>query len=193
MAPKRSSSNRILKSALQLLAALPLLWALGFIWFVLTLPGPAPAGVVTDGIVVLTGGPGRTQRGVEMLEKGKARRLLISGVGANVKPAEFQAANNVPKDLFRCCIDLGYVANNTRANAEELADWVRRHNFRSVRLVTTGYHMPRAEAEIRARIGRDMSIVTDAVGGERTLAQMAYEYSKFLAASVSLMAHPARP
>src|SRR3546814_2931561 len=63
----------------RLISLLLLAWVLGFAWFALLLPLPA-APQKTDAIVVLTGGPGRIDRGLEMLEKGDAKRLLISGV-----------------------------------------------------------------------------------------------------------------
>lgn len=165
-------------------------WALGFVWFVIALPGPAADDVRTDAVAVLTGGAGRTPQGLHVLEQGLARRMLVSGVGPGVRPQEWQAANDVPADLLRCCIDLGFDASNTRSNATEVAEWMARHGFTSVRLVTTSYHMPRARAEIRARVGRDVAIVPDAVPGTRTLYQMALEYSKFLAVRVMLMVYP---
>ncbi len=41
---------------------LALAWIAGFVWFVLSLPEPAPDDIRTEGIVVLTGGPGRIAR-----------------------------------------------------------------------------------------------------------------------------------
>ena len=54
------------------------------------LPGPAGA-ERTDGIVVLTGGPGRLARGFELIERGAAERMLISGVDARCGPEELAA------------------------------------------------------------------------------------------------------
>lgn len=190
MKRKRSAPAHILLRVGQAAAAAAVLWALGFVGFVLSLPGPAPLSVKTDAVAVLTGGPGRIQRGSNVLLAGSARRMLVSGVDSRVKPAEFRAANDIPESLMRCCIDLGFVADSTRSNASEVGDWMAGHRFRSVRLVTTGYHMPRARAEIRARLGSDVLIVPDAVPGQRTLVQMALEYSKFLAARAMLMVYP---
>ncbi|MBU0864395.1 MAG: YdcF family protein, partial [Alphaproteobacteria bacterium] len=61
----------------RLISLLFLAWVLGFAWFALLLPLPAPA-QKTDAIVVLTGGPGRIDRALERLEAGDAKRLLIS-------------------------------------------------------------------------------------------------------------------
>src|SRR3546814_9580979 len=58
----------------RLISLLFLAWVLGFAWFALLLPLPA-APQKTDGIVVLTGGPGRIDRALERLEAGDAKRL----------------------------------------------------------------------------------------------------------------------
>ena len=196
--PRRGAARGRPAPALQRVAAFALraavggalLLVLGFVWFVLALPQPLGAPVRTDGVAVLTGGAGRIARGVRVLDAGLAQRMLVSGVDSRVEPERFRAVNAIPPGLFACCVDLGFVADSTRANAGEVAGWVKRHRFRSVRLVTAGYHMPRAEAEIRARVGRDVVVVPDPVPGERTLAQMAYEYAKFLAARAMLMVYP---
>ena len=67
-----------------------LAWMLGFVWFALLLPQPA-AVAQTDAVVVLTGGPNRIDRGLEILKAGKSRKMLISGVDRDVKPAELAA------------------------------------------------------------------------------------------------------
>ena len=72
----------------RILASLFVFWALGFLWFAVFLPGPADD-IVTDAIVVPTGGQGRIDRGLQLLADGKARQLLVTGVDANVKPHEF--------------------------------------------------------------------------------------------------------
>jgi len=182
-------SRRILSRIAQIALAPAVLAVLGFVWFVMALPGPANDQTATDGIAVLTGGPGRMPRAIAVLEAGKARRLLVSGVDSRVRPAEFIAVTGISARLFDCCVDLGYASDSTRSNASEVAEWVKEHQFRSIRLVTAGYHMPRAEAEIRARVARDVLILPDAVSGERTLAQMALEYAKFVAARVTLLVH----
>src|SRR3546814_8800901 len=52
----------------RLISLLFLAWVLGFAWFALLLPLPA-APQKTDGIVVLTGGPGRIDRALERSEE----------------------------------------------------------------------------------------------------------------------------
>jgi uncharacterized SAM-binding protein YcdF (DUF218 family) len=167
-----------------------LLWIGGFVWFVLGLPGPTADGTRTDGVAVLTGGPGRVQRGVAVLKAGLAERLLVSGVHPSVKPAELGAAAGIPRQMNDCCVDLGFEAETTRSNAEEVSAWVAKHRFRSIRLVTAAYHMPRARAELEARLPEDVMIVTDGVGAGLPLAAMLVEYAKFQASWVMLRVRP---
>jgi len=100
----------------------------------------------TDAIVVLTGGSGRLDEGLELLERGAAQKLFISGVykGVDMKNL-LEAYRQNPQDL-NCCVDIGH-AEDTIDNATETRDWVRKHDIHSVRLVTSGYHMPRSVLE----------------------------------------------
>jgi uncharacterized SAM-binding protein YcdF (DUF218 family) len=159
---------------------LALAWVGGFAFFVLSLPGPADEDLRTDGIVVLTGGPGRISRGVTLLQAGGARRLLISGVEPSVRPIELAVGMNIEPRLFDCCIDLGKRAADTRGNGEEIAEWVTAHGYRSIRLVTSQFHMARAAAEARARMGSEVRLVPDAVPDRLSPEALAEEYSKFL-------------
>ncbi|ABF54595.1 YdcF family protein [Sphingopyxis alaskensis] len=164
----------------RLISLLFLVWVLGFAWFALLLPLPAPP-QKTDAIVVVTGGPGRIDRALERLEAGDAKRLLISGVAREVKPRELAAEYGRPVALFDCCIALGFDAEDTRSNATEVAAWAKRRKYKSIRLVTTDWHMRRAEYEIGRAVGRDVTIVTDAVRSQPNLATLFREYHKYLA------------
>ncbi len=100
----------------------------------------------TDAIVVLTGGSGRLDEGLKLLETGAAKKLFISGVYKGVDMQYLlEAYRQNPQDL-NCCVDIGH-AEDTIANATETRDWVRENNIHSVRLVTSGYHMPRSVLE----------------------------------------------
>lgn len=46
-------------------------------------------------------------------------------------------------------VTLGRTATTTRGNALEIAAWARASGVRSIRVVTAGYHMPRATLELR--------------------------------------------
>lgn len=160
-------------------AALLLLWMLGFGWFAVALPGRAPD-VSTDAIVVLTGGPGRVQHGLALLRAKKAKRLLVSGADRRVTPRELADAYHVPRALVACCVDLGDEAVDTRSNAEETAAWLDRRGYRTVRLVTTDWHMPRARYELSRVLGPDVRLIGDAVKSEPELGVLFKEYNKYL-------------
>ncbi len=164
----------------RLISLIFLAWVLGFAWFALLLPLPA-APAKTDAIVVLTGGPGRIDRALERLEAGDAKRLLISGVDKDVKPRELAAEYHRPMRLFDCCIALGFEAEDTRSNATEVATWVARRNYRSIRLITTDWHMRRAEYEIKRALGDKVTLLPDAVRSQPSLSTLFREYHKYLA------------
>lgn len=163
----------------RMIAFLLLVYALGYAAFALLLPKPA-GDQRTDAIVVLTGGSGRLDRGFELMERGLARRMLISGVARTVRPEELIAAYEVDQRLFACCITLGREAFDTRSNADEVARWLARRRFASIRLVTNDLHMPRARYELRKRVGGEVTIVADAVPTEPGFSQILVEYNKYL-------------
>ena len=155
-----------------------LVYALGYALFVVVLPRPAGA-QVTDAIVVLTGGPKRIERGLQLLEQERAKRMLISGVDRRVRPVELAAEWGRDPAFFECCVDLGRESVDTRSTAEEPARWMEKHRFRSMRLVTTDWHMPRASFELARRAG-DVEIVEDAIGSDPSFRQLFAEYNKYL-------------
>jgi len=122
-----------------------------FISFVAVVSEAAvPENAKADAIVVLTGGTERIHKALELLEDGRASRLLISGVHPGTSQKQIAASTAVDEKLFDCCVDLDRVALNTMGNAHETADWARRFGFRSLLVVTSAYHIPRAEIELRA-------------------------------------------
>lgn len=161
------------------IAFLILLYVLGYALFVVMLPQPA-GDRRTDAVVVLTGGAGRIERGLDTLRRRLAGRMLISGVQRTVRPEELALEHKVDIGLFQCCIDLGREAIDTRSNADEVARWMRRRRFASMRLITTDWHMPRAKFEIARRVGEDVTIVPDAVQSNPSHRQLFTEYNKFL-------------
>jgi uncharacterized SAM-binding protein YcdF (DUF218 family) len=165
----------------RLLSLLILAWILGFAWFALLMPMPAPP-QKTDAIVVLTGGPGRIDRALDRLEAGDAKRLLISGVNRDVKPHELAIKYRRPRALFDCCVALGFEATDTRSNAAEVASWVARRNYRSIRLITTDWHMRRAEHEIGRLLPEGATVLPDAVRSKPDLTTLAFEYHKYVGA-----------
>ena len=136
-----------------------LLWGVGLLWFAALLPHEVgEPELETDAIVVLTGGSGRLRQGLELLAAQRAERLFVSGVYRGVEVEELLIlSQQSPQDL-ECCVVLGYEADDTRGNAVETAQWMRREGFDSLRLVTASYHMPRSLLEFR-RAMPDIEIV----------------------------------
>ena len=156
-----------------------LAWLLGFAWFALVLPGPA-GNERADAIVVLTGGSNRLERGFDLLERGVAPKMLISGVDRQVRPGELAAVYRVPSDRLRCCVTLERQSIDTRSNADEVARWVRRQRVTSIRLVTNDLHMRRARFELGRNVPETLVIISDAVPSDPGFAALALEYHKYL-------------
>ncbi|MEE9432659.1 MAG: YdcF family protein [Sphingorhabdus sp.] len=162
----------------RILAASLLFWLLGFALFALTLPQPAPLSE-SGGVVVLTGGAKRIDRALEVVEAGKAKRLLISGVDRDVRPKELAAEYGRSEKLFECCIDLGFQSVDTRSNALETARWAARNNIESLRLVTHDWHMRRARLELDQALPDNIRLIDDAVLTSPSLGVLFREYNKF--------------
>ena len=135
-------------STLTLCAFAVLLMGLGFLWFV----RQVPAEEVTlnrdaDGIVALTGGASRIADAIELLASGRGKRLLISGAYRATNSKEISRLNPEFERWVRCCVDFDR-SLNTLGNAIETKRWAEHRGFRSLIVVTSNYHMPRALAEL---------------------------------------------
>ena len=112
---------------------------------------PAEPPARADGIVALTGRSDlRLIAATDLLVAGKARRMLISGVNRQVRRSDLLAITHAPKPIFDCCVDLGFLAEDTLGNAQEAADWAHAMGFHNLIVVTADFHMPRALLELRA-------------------------------------------
>jgi uncharacterized SAM-binding protein YcdF (DUF218 family) len=172
----------------RILSLLFLVWAMGFLWFVVALPRPADDGARTDAVIVPTGGAGRIARGLEVLDKGLADKLLVSGVDPEVKPGEFAAEFGVSEEEMACCVTLGHDAVDTRSNAAETAKWVAQNEVRSLRLVTTDWHMRRTAGELDRALPDNVTVIRDAVPSQPQFATLFLEYHKLLASRAAGLA-----
>ena len=95
-------------------------------------------------------------------------------------------------------VELGHAAASTRGNAVEIAAWAKQRDIASIRLVTAGYHMPRARRELHRAMPRllvQAHPVTPArlrpegaFWQPRNWALLLGEYMKFLGAELGLSA-----
>jgi uncharacterized SAM-binding protein YcdF (DUF218 family) len=147
-----------------------------------------------DGIVVLTGGSSRVSDAMELLAAGYGRRLLISGVHRSSAVADISRSLSEHQSLLNCCVDLDRSAVNTRSNAAQTRLWVQERGFRSLIVVTSNYHMPRAIFELSHALP-DVVLIPYAVVGEKwrdepwwassaTVRLLLSEYLKYVAAEV---------
>ena len=91
-------------------------------------------------IVVLTGGKGRIEKGIELLNEGNGKFLLISGVFQKEKiQNKYLFKDNI--NLKECCIFFEEKAKNTFQNASEVSNWLkeRRVEIDSIQLITSYY------------------------------------------------------
>jgi uncharacterized SAM-binding protein YcdF (DUF218 family) len=167
------------------------LWFAGLIWFA-SPPAAEIETVPTDAIVVLTGGSQRLQGGIDLLRERRGRKLFVSGVNQQVALDDLLRISGNASDWASCCVVLGRDADNTFGNARETAQWIRGQGFRSLRLVTAWYHMPRSLLEFdRAMPEIDIlahPVFPDQVKRQHwwawrgTAALLVSEYNKYLAA-----------
>ena len=87
-----------------------LMWALGFGWFALLLPQPLD-GRTTDAIVVLTGGDGRLDRGLDLMRDGATDAELTSAIAHiwNRRTDRYSELRNTLKGSARPKVEMSYI------------------------------------------------------------------------------------
>lgn len=203
------SRRRWLKRGIAVLFLSTGLWIAGLLYFVSMLPSSAPLDdAKTDAIVVLTGGSIRLETGLSLLAEDRAKKLFVSGVYRGVDVAKIIELSRQKSENFKCCVVLGYSASSTAGNALETVEWITKQGYRSIRLVTADYHMPRSLLELRKRMP-GVTIIPHAVfprgfqqerwwAAPRSLKLILSEYSKYLVASIRQLGEgdigiPAKP
>lgn len=160
--------------------AVILAWLGGFAGFVIAATrAPTDGPPETDAIVVLTGGRHRVEHGLELLVAHRAERLFVSGVHRDVNLHELLRVSPAQPSWIECCVVLGHEAQDTYGNAAETAAWMRHHGYRSVRLVTAAYHMPRSVLELR-RAMPEVEIVPEPVFPDGSALLYFIEYHKYI-------------
>ncbi len=120
----------------------------GFAAFVAAARRPAAEPPLADGIVALTGGAERIGTALHLLAAGRARLLLVSGVGRSAGLAELARRSDVDPAALQDRVTLGRDAATTLGNATETAAWAQANGVKTLIVVTAGYHMPRALLEL---------------------------------------------
>ena len=153
----------------RIVSLLLLIWLVGFVWFAIVLPGPHENGK-SDAVVVLTGGGGRIGRGLEALEKGWARRMLVSGVDREVRPGEFAGRIQSPARADGLLRDAGLPVGRhalQRARGGEMG------GTEQGPLGTAGHdrlaHAPRRHGTERADFPKHVALIRDAVPSQPKL------------------------
>jgi uncharacterized SAM-binding protein YcdF (DUF218 family) len=144
--------------------------------------------------VVLTGGSSRVSDAMELLAAGYGRRLLISGVHPTSTASDISRTLPENQSFMRCCVDLDRTAVSTRGNAAEARRWAAGRGFKSLIVVTSNYHMPRALVEFSHAMPETTLIPFVVVGDKwreepwwtsaSTLRLLLSEYVKYIAAEL---------
>jgi uncharacterized SAM-binding protein YcdF (DUF218 family) len=184
-----------------LLAITAMLVGIGFVWFLSRVSTEEVAlQTKADGIVALTGGASRISDAIELLASGRGSRLLISGANPGTTTHEISRMRPEFEHLVRCCVDFDR-ALNTLGNAIETRHWAERRGFRSLIVVTSNYHMPRALAEIANQLPH-VTLVPFPVVSDRQRAEpwwantgmarlMLTEYVKYILMRIRIGLQPA--
>lgn len=131
-------------------ATILVIWGLGYVWFASAIG----FGSVNDtppkaeAIIVLTGGNGRINAALDLLQAKAAPILFVSGVNEGTNKDDIYNSWKQKNAGRPCCIILGYQAIDTSGNATEVQEWVNKEGIKSFILVTSRYHMPRAYLQI---------------------------------------------
>jgi len=173
----------------------------GFLWVILHVPSEeVTLDRKADGIVVLTGAATRIPDAIELLAAERGQRLLITGVHRATSKREIARLTPLYSRFFGCCVDLDRSALNTFGNAIETRRWAKEHNFNSLIVVTSNWHMPRAMVELGHQLP-DVTLIpypvlSEKIKSESWLANaeiarlMLSEYLKYLFALVRLHLDP---
>ena len=189
------------------IAVIAIIWLAGLLAFadrIERMTPPVDPGRA-DGIVVLTGASdARINAALRLLAAGRGERLLVSGVNRQVQRGELREVTAGSNRLFDCCVDLGFDAEDTVGNAQEIAAWSAAKRYDSLIVVTSDYHIPRSMLEIRGQM-RDAELIPYPVATPSMNAdtwwrtgtvqrRMVVEYSKYLAVlvreAVARLIHP---
>jgi len=172
-----------------LLIFIVFIWCTGFVVFAVCINNYSRNDEKdSDAIIVLTGGKNRISHAFSLLNKGRGKKMFISGVPEDVKIESILKENRVSFGKNKL-VDLGRTAHNTFENARETTDWIKNNDVKSIYLVTSNYHTPRSAEEFAYR-NPDVAIMVSPVYSDNvsvkwwanwgTFKLLFAEYNKFL-------------
>lgn len=187
----------LIYGGLSLLAA----WCLGFVYFAHCINSyEIDKTAKTDAIIVLTGGRNRISEGIKLLNDNLADKLFISGVPENISIRQIEKQAGIAAE-DETKIELGRKAKNTIENAIETEEWIKKNDIKSIRLVTSSYHIPRSLQEfiIYVTKGNDLEVIINPIYSPNvslkwwkswgTFRLLVMEYNKFLVVYIGRHLH----
>lgn len=96
-------------------------------------------------IVVLTGGKGRFESGLDLLKRSNNGKMFVSGVYPKIDMKKKYLLNKNDEKYFDCCIFYGLKAKNTIGNVNEVKEWLNNHHSDVIYLISSYYHLPRTK------------------------------------------------
>jgi uncharacterized SAM-binding protein YcdF (DUF218 family) len=118
--------------------------------------------------------------------------MLITGVRRGVSLETIGKPMPQFRQVMECCVDVEHAAQNTVGNAVAARDWMDRNHYRSLIVVTSNFHMPRAMVEFR-RAMPEVALYSHPVNSDRVSVEnwwrdgpvarlVILEYGKFVVA-----------
>jgi len=190
--PKNKKRKHILIFIKLYFVILPVIYLCGFIWFINNLPKSKMVHKTEnkiDAIVVLTGGSARIPEGLYMLQNNKAKLLFISGLFTELSIKNYKSILSKFEKIDYHKIHYDTVAKTTIENAEQVKYWTNKNNIRSIYLVTSHYHVPRAKYLIK-KYNPELKITihpvfpinfdTESIYNIRIFSLIFFEYNKYI-------------
>ena len=147
---------KMIKALLTLLIIALVVVAILFIDFTYKTFSYRPREVKADAIVVLAGGKGRVEEGVRLYRDRKGEWLFLIGVDPSVRRSDLYRPRS--GDPSPSGVILEKNSRNTLENAIYGRDVIVQKNIRSIRLITSRYHMKRASILLRNALPKDIAI-----------------------------------
>jgi uncharacterized SAM-binding protein YcdF (DUF218 family) len=130
-----------------------------------------------DAIVSLDGDrPRRLRKAVELAAEGVAPTLVV--VRAEAVAPELLSARGLPFEVLSAIPD----PSSTRGEAREVARLVGERGWRSIVVVTSSYHVPRARLIFRRGLACELSLVSAGCQRRRLPLDISWEIAKLVLA-----------